>query len=1720
MKLKNIPILVLFIFICTSAAYLLLADRASASDAGSSGNNSANTTAQDGAIVDNTLNSVQGAAQKYPWMDATFDTISNFLSFCIEVPQFPGMQQSSVSVNLQQNPQWVSTGVQVEKGKTLQMQWLGNGIQAKPRKYKVMYRIDPRFSVPQVFIQKYNYDTNSYTSDFHGYKNGLLLDYQQTPEMDFASRIKDFDDYFHFVGRPRIVLNNKDVVNITLDYSRNFFANAQMNNELGSLNNLSVIYTESPLPDNKMIYSSATIFCADGITEGTAAYNTYCANGVYQDSGGNYNSWMGKITNSAFETNKTNINKCADGANGSNNIPLCYYDKGRGMSITVNNNSVKDMQDSFKTSPFTGVDFFYYKSDFGGELDFETFWNIDQMYNGYPQFMTDWPGDGDYFAFLSAVNTASPNISLNYLYFGRYLMDIEIGNSLYAVSNEDLDNVQLEYIISSDSIPSDSDAGTPIDRQYRGNAYESGYIYVRAIRLDDNLSGSINVKFANYTGGAFISNLIYDVVLKPLRNQFNSFTKLIYTGFTNDQALINALKLMIILYISIYALMFLAGAVEITVTDLVMRVLKIGLVAVLFTQNSWDFFNTYVFKMFTDGIDYLMTSVSGVTSSLGNPFGFIDPIFDRYTDPTIFALLFIQLLQIQLGLVFFAIIAIYAMFLYLKAIVQVIVAYCVAFVGLAVMISLAPIFIAFMLFERTRGIFDNWLSLMFNYLIEPTILLVFFLLIDQIMAEQLLKTVAKSCWGTLIPLAIYLDLNKVGIPLDFSFSLPFLPGIPFYVPEILDSPTVEDMFSKNGTIAQIASSTFLLFAISKLAGGMTSFVNSLAQHLTNVYVEAAPGQKSSQTMAESILGDLGKIGSAARAPFAGAASWAKGFANDKLLGQKISSRRVNSTFGEREAAIDYKLFNGIKEGDSLKNDNNIKSDIKADPNRGLVRSKSFSDMSALKSSTLGERSTQSNIPFSQKLSRSNSVPDLKKLQTKPSDAVNELKPLDADVNAKIAKMRDKKELAENKGRYRKKLLADQPQEVQARKQDIALPQTPANQPQPGRAVKKGGKDDTVLSKVSPTQRTLGTKIARSTSSEDLNTLLKQQNTESGNLDGNTQVNPQTEQRPISKKLEKAVSPQVQEEAQRSEAARVERKATVPRANQADNVQSREQNQLDQIPTSSRGDNIKNATEARQSSVSPSSKAVVGEKAPNQGQNRAAIKARMDAQLQAQRRKFPSSPSDEATIEDRSQVKKVKEPKSTIIKREGQEDIVLPPLKSVSGQGNRPQANDPLVVQRSTSNELQPESGQRSNNQDVNANRASQENLSPASLGQQETLKQKQGENNRVAKKQEEQREGKQEEKVIRKDSSRNQGQNQNQTRAQEEQVSTPDKAQVASAPEVEGRDKLSSEAASVGKSDKSQEKAKTDIARSVKEDQELNKHEENSNKVARTDKNLKAPPEKQTEQKREDVLEEQKADKKEPEAAAKMSQRGDDKPAALQTEEKAPVAEVARKESDALKAPTEKTTEQKREDVSEEQKAESQPQPAKKEPEAAAEKQEVARKMPQKDENNSEEKAPVAEVARKESSSLKAPTEKPTEQKREDVSEKPEVDKQTRPAQNDPEAAIKMPQKEDNNGREELISQEKSSTSNNLKEQEQNSPRAPMEKNEKSALEEKEASGKAQDKDIAKESEKKTGKADKVALNASEKYEKDREQYKKDQKLKREAALNDISKIIEPKKRK
>ena len=58
------------------------------------------------------------------------------------------------------------------------------------------------------------------------------------------------------------------------------------------------------------------------------------------------------------------------------------------------------------------------------------------------------------------------------------------------------------------------------------------------------------------------------------------------------------IKAILILYIMTFGMMFLLGMVKISQTDLVIRVIKIAFVSGLMNDSTFEFFNTYGYKLF------------------------------------------------------------------------------------------------------------------------------------------------------------------------------------------------------------------------------------------------------------------------------------------------------------------------------------------------------------------------------------------------------------------------------------------------------------------------------------------------------------------------------------------------------------------------------------------------------------------------------------------------------------------------------------------------------------------------------------------------------------------------------------------------------------------------------------------------------------------------------------------------------------------------------------------------------------------------------------------------------------------------------------------------------------------------------------------------------------------------------------------------------------------
>lgn len=866
----------------------------------------------------------------FDWMGTNIKNLGSLFG-CLEKPEFTSVNMGSVTLSLAKPNEWepAQTTVQtVQKDKAIKFDWNTTGVQGNPRKYLVLYRIDPRFVKPQIFLLTFNYAKNAYeTLGFPKFNS------TDDPSKNFAAlsfdKMKDYVDYLNFKEREKINVKRGDVVNITLIKNNDFlekienyaaFINQDNNESVPSalyINNYKDINFE-----NKLIYASAQSLC-DVIDPNNSNYcsgvgndKRYLSNYAGTDNG--KSTLIGRpVTGIQLATiTQKVINNCVDGTNGLTN-PLCFYDKGRGMRITIGNQIIKKEESSFFTSDFLDKSFLYYKSDVGGDLDFVTEWQIQGMFVKLDKpLMSNWVTGFSASSFKDYFNDNSKvDLKAKFLHFGQYIMMVEVGNSDKAITVEQQEKIEVEYLITENSTtPDPSVTGTSVKKEFLVDASITGHLWLRVKNPNPEVQGIVIVKYANYTGTTWFSDIVYNGAVKPIKDQFHKLTANFYTKFAKNSSFQRSARIALTLYVIIFGIMFLIGAVQITAQEVINRVFKIIIIVTLLGENSWEFFNGYLFNVFTEGTDYLFSNVVGLTSSKNNIFGFIDPIFDKYTNGRIWGLLFIELLQIHNGLTFVAVMTIYSLILYFRAVLEVIIGYVIAFVGLSVMIGLAPFFIIMILFEQTKSLFDNWLSTLFNYMLQPTILLIFFLLIDQILTEQLLKIVVRACWDkAFIPIKIGLDLSHMGIDWSFSFSIPFLPGIPFYTPQILDIKDMDTLLNSSSTFLVIFTTTLLFYSYCLMSYGLVEYVTIVIAQLTNVTParqEGNPQEASNAT--KSIMHDMGAVAK----PFKEAAIAPARFIKSKLIDQNYNSKKAPEGADDKKELPANKIFASRHDGEN------------------------------------------------------------------------------------------------------------------------------------------------------------------------------------------------------------------------------------------------------------------------------------------------------------------------------------------------------------------------------------------------------------------------------------------------------------------------------------------------------------------------------------------------------------------------------------------------------------------------------------------------------------------------------------------------------------------------------------------------------------------------------------------------------------------------------------
>ena len=337
---------------------------------------------------------------------------------------------------------------------------------------------------------------------------------------------------------------------------------------------------------------------------------------------------------------------------------------------------------------------------------------------------------------------------------------------------------EYEYYFELDATEICDESGCIKDVHREGGEYVMRgrlFFQIKDGYYQDN-TGGYNVTVTNgvYTEKGFIESTI-DI----FETQMDKVTKALYNNMVHNTQLIAIVRALLLLYVVITGIMFTLGTIRVSQRELVVILFKFSIVATLISDQSWNFFNTYLFDLCKGGAravaDMIIRSTlfyDDINSPIyylpdkSSPLTVYDVVLKMLTKLPVHAktlsLLFYDwklywIPCIYVGFYFIVVSILKSMMLYLLMLIQVM-----------LLLIVAPIFIMMLLFKITKELFDTWIKQVIGtsilYIMIATSIALMVKLIFGIVQNLLWFRV---CWQTVWKLEI-LGFNI----LDLKFWYP------------------------------------------------------------------------------------------------------------------------------------------------------------------------------------------------------------------------------------------------------------------------------------------------------------------------------------------------------------------------------------------------------------------------------------------------------------------------------------------------------------------------------------------------------------------------------------------------------------------------------------------------------------------------------------------------------------------------------------------------------------------------------------------------------------------------------------------------------------------------------------------------------------------------------------------------------------------------------------
>lgn len=420
-----------------------------------------------------------------------------------------------------------------------------------------------------------------------------------------------------------------------------------------------------------------------------------------------------------------------------------------------------------------------------------------------------------------------------------------------------------EDIKTCDSACSVNDINTNVDGNATIKMDKAGYLYMRILNKPEDYKDSYGrYKVQMLTSmevGSFTLNIL-NPLFQLLRDKVENASVTIfknmtcYGGGSNCSNFFTYIKLTLILYVMTYGAMFILGIVKINQQDLLVRIAKIAMVSGLMNDSTFEFFNHYIRPLVSNFSDGIISNMSGysmfsTTNTITNPFMFLDAVMSKILFGKTFSAQLMSFLSMGLsGLIYFVIVFIAVMIVIITAL-RAIAVYVMAFMAVAILVGIAPLFLTFMLFDFTRYLFDNWVRFTFRYMMEPVILMAGIIVMTQLFTIYLDYVLGFSvCWKCALPI-----------------KMPFI-NIPGFTPAFVDVPifcinwfTPWGMDYRSGMMGVNMQHFIALIIIAYGMYGYVEFSGKMVSRLTNASgLSATNMARAMSDAAENKV--LGKVG--------------------------------------------------------------------------------------------------------------------------------------------------------------------------------------------------------------------------------------------------------------------------------------------------------------------------------------------------------------------------------------------------------------------------------------------------------------------------------------------------------------------------------------------------------------------------------------------------------------------------------------------------------------------------------------------------------------------------------------------------------------------------------------------------------------------------------------------------------------------------------------------